>query len=344
MNRFWVKGIILFALVMSLAVTGCKRKMSPEEFAKNLHSKFTFKSHNTPVLAISYSPDGKTMVSTDSEGKIGFWDTQTGEQKKMTNFHNIPLYAMAYSPDGEYIAMAGREQAIVYYDGEKMEPMSSFIAHNDQILALAWGPKQVLASASCAQRDPRQWCIKGEVAVWKFGEKGMNPAEVKRFTDHSDWINAIAISPNGKFLATGSGDNLINIYNTKTWEKVNTIKGHTSRVNVLAFPDKDSDLIGSASLDGTARLWQVPDGDQEKLYKADGDKFMAMAFSPDGKMIAAGGSDQKILIWLVKKEKVLKEMSGLEGQVSSLAFSPDGTSLAAGLYDNNILVWKAEKL
>jgi dipeptidyl aminopeptidase/acylaminoacyl peptidase len=225
-----------------------------------------------------------------------------------------------------------------------MEPMSSFIAHNDQILALAWGPKQVLASASCAQRDPRQWCIKGEVAVWKFGEKGMNPTEVKRFTDHSDWINAIAISPNGKFLATGSGDNLINIYNTKTWEKVNTIKGHTSRVNVLAFPDKDSDLIGSASLDGTARLWQVPDGDQEKLYKADGDKFMAMAFSPDGKMIAAGGSDQKILIWLVKKEKVLKEMSGLEGQVSSLAFSPDGTSLAAGLYDNNILVWKAEKL
>jgi len=343
MKRFWVKGIILVVLVSCLTLTGCKRKMSPEEFAKNLHSKFTLKSHNTPVLAIAFSPDGKVMVSTDSDGKIGFWDTQTGEQKKMTSFHNIPLYAMAYSPDGEYIAMAGRDQAVVYYDGKKQEAMSSFVAHNDQILALAWGPKHMLATASCIQRDPRQWCIKGEVAVWQFEEYGMNPKELKRFTDHTDWINAIAISPNGKYLATGGGDNLINIYETKTWTKVATLKGHSSRVSVLAFPGKDSDLLGSAGLDGTARLWEVPDGDQEKLYKSDGDKFMAMAFSPDGKMMATGGTDQKILIWLVKKEKVLKEISGVEGQVSALAFSPDGTSIAAGLYDNNILVWKAEK-
>jgi WD40 repeat protein len=344
MKRFWVKGIILVVLVSCLTLAGCKRRMSPEEFAKNLHSKFTLKSHATPVLAIAYSPDGKVMVSTDSDGKIIFWDTETGEQKKMTAFHNIPLYALAYSLDGEYIAMAGRDQGIVYYDGKKLEPISSFIAHNEQILALSWGPKQMLASTSCAQRDPRQWCTKGEVAVWKFGEKGMNPAEVKRFPDHQDWINAVAFSPNGKFLVTGGGDNLINVYETKTWTKVNTLKGHTSRVSVLAFPGKASDLVGSASLDGTARLWEVPDGDQEKLYKADGDKFMAMAFSSDGKMMATGGTDQKILIWLVKKEKILKELSGLEGQVSALAFSPDGTSIAAGLYDNNILIWKAEKI
>jgi WD40 repeat protein len=344
MTRFRVKGIILVALVLGLAVTGCKRRMSPEDFAKNLHSKFTLKSHAKPVLAIAYSPDGKTMVSTDSEGKISFWDTETGDQKKTTSFHNIPVYALAYSLDGEYIAMAGKDQAVLYYDGKKLEAMSSFVAHNDQILALAWAPKDVLATSSCIQHDPREWCNKGEVAVWKFEEKGQNPKELKRFTDHTDWINTVAFSPNGKFLATGGGDNLINIYETKTWQKLVSIKGHSARVSVVAFPGKDSDRLGSASLDGTAKLWEVPDGDEKRTYKAEGDKFMAMAFSPDGKMIAAGGTDQKIIIWLVKNGKVLKELSGLEGQVSALAFSPDGTSLAAGLYDNNILIWKAEKI
>ena len=343
MKHSYLKGLVVLSLISAIFITGCKRKISPEEFAKNLHPQYTLNSNNNPVLTIAYSPDGKLLVTTDSQGEIIFWDPETGEQKKKTNFHNMPLYAMAFSPDGKYIAMAGKDQAIILFDARKIDtPPTSFVAHNDDIYALAWGPNHIFASASCIERDPRNWCIKGEVAVWKLEKIGQNPLEVKRFPAHGDWINAIAVSPNGKYIATGGGDNVINLYSTKTWEHLKTLHGHTGRISALAFPARNSSLLGSTSMDGTVRVWSVPDGDQEKLMKSEGGKFMAMAFNPDGKMVAAGGADQKIMLWLTKKEKVLKELAGLEGQVSSLAFSPDGTALAAGLYDSKILVWKAE--
>jgi WD40 repeat protein len=75
----------------------------------------------------------------------------------------------------------------------------------------------------------------------------------------------------------------------------------------------------------------------------DGDSFIAMDFSPDAKMAAAGGVGRKITIWETKSGKVLTTLENLEGQISSLAFSADGTEIAAGFYSNDVMIWKAEK-
>jgi len=343
MKRLTAKGVILSGLVLVLAIAGCRRKLSPEEFAKYLKIEHTLKVHAAPVLAVAYSPDGKVLISTDAEGKIIFWNPQTGEQIKIKSFFNDPVYQIAFSPDGKYLAFAGRGPAVLFYNPATLEPWDSFAAHSHNVLAIAWGPNRIFASASCAEKDPREFCIKGEVAVWKIEKDAARATELKRFLDHNDWVSSLAVSPNGKYLATGGLDNVINIYDTRTWQLLNTLQGHGARVDVLRFPPGNSELLVSASVDGTVRFWEIPDGKQKKILKSEGSSFAAMALSPDAKMVAAGGLDQKIVIWQIKNEKVVKSLEGLEDKISSLSFSPDGAALAAGLYDHNILVWKAKR-
>ena len=70
----------------------------------------------------------------------------------------------------------------------------------------------------------------------------------------------------------------------------------------------------------------------------------SVAFSPDGNTLASGSSDQKIILWDVKRCQPLdKPLSGHKNSVSSVAFSPDGNTLASGSSDQSIILWDVEK-
>ena len=343
MKRSGSIGILVLLFVILVSLPGCRREITPEKFAASLRLEYTLKGHAAAVNAVAFSPDGKILASADNDGDISFWDPGSGERKHTHNFAHTPVYAMAYSPDGKFLALSGKGQAAILFDGTNIQSLpTSFIAHQDQILALAWGPNHILATSSCAEHAPTFGCSQGEAAIWKVEQFGKPPVELKRFNDHADWINAMACSPNGKWLLTGGADNMINIFQAPEWELVKIMPGHTNRINALAFPKKNSGLAVSAGLDGAAILWEIPQGREKQFMKSEGLRFRGMAISPDGKMIVAGGGGGKIVIWLASTGAVLKEIPGLEAEVAALSFSPDGNSFAAAMSDNNVLVWTAK--
>jgi WD40 repeat protein len=118
------------------------------------------------------------------------------------------------------------------------------------------------------------------------------------------------------------------------------IKGHAGFVHHLAF-SPDGNIMATASLDKTVKIWDAKTGKELKTLKGHTDQVYCVAVNNDGSMVASGSRDKSIRLWDVKEAKVLKELKGHTESVESVAFSPDGKLLASGGLDKAVRLWDA---
>lgn len=206
--------------------------------------------------------------------------------------------------------------------------------------------------------------------------------KVKNFAQHSDAVGAVAFSPDGLILASGSKDKTIQIWDLATGKSLRTFQGDSSTVWSVAFDSngsrlvtgtgfwrvmlwdlktgqlirsldhnasvwsvaisRDGKLIASGSGDKTTKIWDAVDGRLINSLPDHTDFVYSVAFSPDGKSLVSASKDNKITIVDVVTGRLLKTLDGHADQVRTVAISPDGKTLVSGSYDESIKVWNLE--
>src|SRR5579871_1657664 len=98
---------------------------------------------------------------------------------------------------------------------------------------------------------------------------------------HSDAVNSVAFSPDGRYVLTGSNDKTARLWETATGKEIRTFRGHTANVLSVAFsPDGRYVLTGSG--DKTARLWETATGKERRRFQGHAGAMFSVTFSPDG--------------------------------------------------------------
>ncbi|MDJ0737617.1 MAG: caspase family protein [Nostocaceae cyanobacterium] len=201
--------------------------------------------------------------------------------------------------------------------------------------------------------------------------------EVNRLQGHSQQVNAIAFSPDGKMIASASDDNTVKVWGVDG-KLVNTFKGHKDRVTSIAFSgngkfiasgsaDKtvkiynfdgkliktfsghgdivksisfspNSQVIASTSSDKTIKIWDINQG-LVQSWNADNRWANSVSFSPDGQLIVSGGEDNLVKIWNVKNGELIQSIAGHKERITSVKFSPDGHLIAAGSGDKRVSLY-----
>jgi WD40 repeat protein len=159
--------------------------------------------------------------------------------------------------------------------------------------------------------------------------------ERNSLSGHEDKVNAIAFSPDGTSVASGSVDRTIKIWQPDG-RLLRTSTGHNDEILDLAF-SPDNQMLASASGDGTVKLWnrqvillRTLAGNCGSIY--------AVAFSHNGQTIASTCGDGTVKLWNFEG-KLLKTLKGHQGEVWGVNFSPDGRLIASGSRDNTVKLW-----
>jgi WD40 repeat protein len=175
----------------------------------------------------------------------------------------------------------------------------------------------------------------GTVSLWNH----QTAQQLQIFDRGSAWVNGVAVSPNGRYVAATSAA-IVKIWEIETGECLQTIGSHSgSWIRRLVFSSDSRILMSCGGEDRSVRLWDVQTGACQQMFEFPVDT-LACDFSPDDKTIAVGHSDRTIALWDRQTERCLCIFSGHLNQVWSVVFSPDGQTLVSGSIDRSVKIWQ----
>jgi len=172
-----------------------------------------------------------------------------------------------------------------------------------------------------------------KLKIWNL-EAGI---DILTLTGHSLDIWSLAMSENGKILASGSGE--IKLWNLENGKEICTLTEHSELVSCLAIT-KNGETLVSGSLDSTIKVWNLEKKEKIRTLKGHLGAINCIAISPDGRNIASGGDDGTVRIWNMATGLLVLTLTGHSGEVNSVAFSQDGLTLASSAME--IKIWNLE--
>ncbi|MEA5464773.1 NB-ARC domain-containing protein [Leptothoe sp. PORK10 BA2] len=157
-----------------------------------------------------------------------------------------------------------------------------------------------------------------------------------------DVVNSVAFSPDGQWLASGSRDGTLRLWNIEQRLCIHSFEGHTHSVSSVTF-SPDGQWLASGSRDGTLRLWNIEQRLCVYSFEGHAHSVRSVTFSPDGQWLASGGGDNNLRLWDIQQRQCIHVFTGHTDWIHSVCFSPDGQRLASGSSDATIRLWDVKQ-
>jgi WD40 repeat protein len=161
---------------------------------------------------------------------------------------------------------------------------------------------------------------------------------IRTLLGHDHIVFAVAVAPDGTWLATASLDQTARIWDTATGQQRVILTGHDGPVTAVAVAP-DGTWVATASSDRTARIWDTATGQQRAILARHDRWVTAVAVAPDGTWLATASSDRTARIWDIATGQQRAILTGHNDDVSAVAVAPDGTWLATASYDRTVRIW-----
>ncbi|CDR02310.1 WD40 repeat domain-containing protein [Streptomyces iranensis] len=308
----------------------------------------TLKGHSGTLGGVWFSPDGRTLVSTEADvGNLRLWDVPAHRRigAPLTSAF-VSFQSVAISSDGRTLATGGADRA-QFWQLPSLHRSGRSLSLPDRTQR----PFEVVAFSP----DGRTLAAGGTnepggdvVRLWDVASRGQRGEPL---TGHEGGVEGLLFSPDGKTLAVSShvGDGVVRLWDVASRRRRGEpLTGHEGGVGAMAFSPDSGTLAVSASVggDGVVRLWDTATATRRgKPLRARTVGVSALAYSGDGKTIVTLGfySGLVLRFWDAATHKERAKPLELASLSQPTAFTADGLTLATGSYDDNaIRLWRIE--
>ncbi|GIK64644.1 MAG: hypothetical protein BroJett018_24380 [Chloroflexota bacterium] len=298
--------------------------------------------HTAPVYSGDFSQTGQYIVSGSEDQTMILWDATTGEAIYQVKAHTGTINRVQFSPDGAMVVSASYDTSARLWRFRNGAVDYVLLGHTDRVSSVAYSPTGQYVLSASWDNSLRLWDTSTGQLMRRFGEQTSTGELVRLLEGHTDRINAIAMSADGKWAASGSRDRSVILWDVETGTPVRQLVGHTDQITGVAFTP-DGKYVLSASRDETLRLWEVESGELVREFIGHNDRVLCVAISPDGEFAVSGGRNGFILVWDVETGREIRRVRASQSSVLALAVSPDSKLVASGSEDNRLLLWNIQR-
>ena len=277
--------------------------------------------HRGGTLATAFTEDGRALVTAGADGTVKVWNVTTGAQIRSIELGDGPLTSLALH--GRRAVSGHQDGSIGLIDVESGTRIGRFKRNDATVwsVAFAGGPKRFIAAG-------HDWTA----AVW---DATVAEAPVGVLEGHASAVQAVAYSPNGPYIATGSADRTVRLWRDGNLNPVRTYRGHKEYVTALAF-SPDGRYLASGALDGSIRVWHTSSNSLYRVQSGHQARIAGLAFSPNGDMIASADEDGAVRVWSFRQSRAVRTLVEQGHAAKAVAFAPDSRRLAVASADGPV--------
>ncbi len=276
------------------------------------------------INVMCVSPDGGQLF-TGTRSRTGRVWKSDGTQYRFTG-HSAAVYAAAWSADGSRLAVASGDGEIRVFSNSGKSVASKQEDRSAESRSVSVSPDGSLILAGG---------FTGSVTLLRADGK-----ELKRISDHTDYVWSVAWKPDGSEFVTASSDTTLRVYHADG-TPTHLLKGHEAGVLAVSW-SPDGSLIASAGSGKTVRLWQAVDGSPGPVLKGHTGTVRNISWSPDSRRLITGSDDRTAKIWN-RDGSGGEPVASLGYTAYSVAWQPSGDLVAVGSTGGQIYLYESNE-
>lgn len=244
----------------------------------------SFTGHEYSVNSVAFSPDGLRVASGGADGTARLWSIR-GAREIASFGHRTSVRAVAFTPDGRWLA-AACDAEVKVWDATRFRQITSFVGHVKTVDALAISPDGSVLATGGADDTIHLWSLISKTGSAVFTRPGHaptalvylphrnivvsggrdsaiclwsgngDPEPLHVFKGHREAVRALAVSPDGTWLASADWNGLVNLWSLTSGEIVTSVEAHDGAAQALAF-SPDGTLLVSGGADALIKIWNL---------------------------------------------------------------------------------------
>jgi WD40 repeat protein/serine/threonine protein kinase len=282
----------------------------------------TLNGHNDALRALTFTANGERLGSAGDDRTVRIWETRAGRELAVLKGHSSPVTGLSFAADGRRVASVALDGTRIW---DVTEDRSLAVLGNHAPDAAAIDAEG--QSVAVATRESRLFKTTDGSLVCLFAQKP---------------FSAAAFQPANEWLATGSFDGTVELWDIGTHALRKTLKGHQSAIVALAINQK-GDRLASASADGSIRIWDVDTGQGVLIEQGPARRISALALNPAGTWLLVGGQEGYLALWRLSEGQHLQSLGEMGTDITAVAFDssrpPDKQHFAFAGTDGKIRYW-----